>query len=961
MANIGNLKVLIGANIDPLVKELKKTEALLKKTGKSFESVGDSALKMSAPILGVGAIAFKMASDFDDSMRKVQAVSGATGADFDQLRKMALDMGASTRFSASEAAAAMNYMGMAGWSTQQIMAGLPGVLNLAAASGEDLALVSDIVTDGMTAFGLAADQSGRFADVLAAASSAANTNVAMMGETFKYVAPVAGALGFSIEDSALAIGLMANAGIKGSQAGTALRAIMSRMVKPTKESQEAMDMLGLSVTNADGSMKPLNELLIELREKFGTLTPAQAASTAGMLAGQEAMSGMLALVSAAPEDFDKLQASITNSSGKAQMMAEIMEGGAGGAIRTMKSAIEGASISLGDAFAPIATKVVKIITDLANWFSSLSSGTKETIMEIALGVAVFGSLFKVTGMLIGGIGSMVGLYRNLIVAINAGTVAQLKMNAAQLASPIGLIIAAVAALAYGVYKLVTAYQDANVEAKLNAELHGEAEKAVLKERNAVDRLVIIADDHKRSIEERNIALAKLNQISGEHFKQLNAEELKTGDLVKAKDAYIETIMKTARARAAESKMIEAQSKLIDLEIQKQQDLADVKAGKGFFAAITNKEGKSRSIEREFEKEAEEIRKSIQYLSKELQNNPLTIEADFTPVKGGKTVIEDNITTPTTKAKNALELLEDKLKVTEEKMKLLIIAGKTGTPEYAKLADTFKEIKDKLEEANIEFDKATKKTKEMVQPLQQLGKVTGDLAGKFDFTKGLQPVEQDIKLTPIGGGNGMPQIDMGQLKSFIDGMKSGAEASRQVTESYEEQIQRMNDMASAGNFAATMVQDIGTAIMASAEQGATGMKSLADAALDAGAKVVRSFIMQGVSAAVSKALSFFPPPFNIAAGMVAGAAAGVIFNNLIGKIRAPKLAKGGLAYGPTMAMVGDNPGANVDPEVISPLSKLKDMINSQVTVNLAGNFKLAGRDLWLTVEQENVRQRRLSGS
>ena len=216
-----------------LQQEAETTSSVLSKideAGKKLEKVGDTIagagraiMPASAAVAGLGVAAVKTSADFDSAMSQVAAVSGATGDDFDALRDKAREMGSKTKFSASEAAEAMNYMAMAGWKTEDMLTGIEGIMNLAAASGEDLATTSDIVTDALTAFGLSADDSGHFADLLAAASSNANTNVSMMGETFKYCAPIAGALGYSAEDTAEAIGLMANAGIKSSQAGTSLR------------------------------------------------------------------------------------------------------------------------------------------------------------------------------------------------------------------------------------------------------------------------------------------------------------------------------------------------------------------------------------------------------------------------------------------------------------------------------------------------------------------------------------------------------------------------------------------------------------------------------------------------------------------------------------------------------------------------------------------------------------------
>ena len=297
-------------------------------------------------VVGIGTAAIKTGANFESSMSNVAAISGATGDELKSLTDKAKEMGAKTKFSASESADAFSYMAMAGWKTADMLDGIEGIMNLAAASGEDLATTSDIVTDALTAFGLSASDSTHFADILAKASSNANTNVGMMGETFKYVAPVAGALGFSAEDCATAIGLMANSGIKASQAGTSLRSIFTRMAKPTKEVQGAMDALGISLTKSDGSMKSLNEIMVDLRKGFSGLTQDQKAQMAAALGGQEAMSGLLAIVNASDEDFNKLSDSIANCDGAAADMAETMNDNLSGQITILKSGLEGLAISL---------------------------------------------------------------------------------------------------------------------------------------------------------------------------------------------------------------------------------------------------------------------------------------------------------------------------------------------------------------------------------------------------------------------------------------------------------------------------------------------------------------------------------------------------------------------------------------------------------------------------------------
>lgn len=305
---------------------------------------------MGAGLTAAGAYAIKVGTDFESGMSTVSAISGAAGDDLEALTEKAKEMGAKTKFSATEASEAFQYMAMAGWKTADMLDGIEGIMNLAAASGENLADVSDIVTDALTAFGLSASDSAHFADVLAKASSSSNTNVGLMGETFKYVAPVAGAMGYSIEDTAVAIGLMANAGIKGSQAGTALRAMLSRLANPTDEVAGAMQELGISISNADGTMKPFNEVLQMLRSSFSNLSDSQKTAYASTIAGQEAMSGLLSIVGASQSDFNSLVASINNADGAAQSMADTMQDNLKGKVTILGSAIEGFGIQVYESF-----------------------------------------------------------------------------------------------------------------------------------------------------------------------------------------------------------------------------------------------------------------------------------------------------------------------------------------------------------------------------------------------------------------------------------------------------------------------------------------------------------------------------------------------------------------------------------------------------------------------------------
>lgn len=302
--------------------------------------------------------------DFESMMSQVKAISGATGQAFDDLTAKAQEMGATTKFTATESAEAFNYMAMAGWKPQQMIDGISGIMSLAAASGEDLGTTSDIVTDALTAFGLQAGDAGHFADVLAQASANANTNVSMLGESFKYVAPVAGAMNYSVEDTSLALGLMANASIKGSMAGTALKTSLANMAAPTDSMAAAMDKYGISLTDSEENMKSLRGVIDNLRGSLGGLSETEQTAAASTIFGKEAMAGMLAIINASEEDYNKLSTAIGNSKDAAEGMADTMLDNLKGSFTLMQSAIEGTENAFGKRLSPYLRGIAGGITDM---------------------------------------------------------------------------------------------------------------------------------------------------------------------------------------------------------------------------------------------------------------------------------------------------------------------------------------------------------------------------------------------------------------------------------------------------------------------------------------------------------------------------------------------------------------------------------------------------------------------
>lgn len=456
---------------------------LLKNVGSSMTSVGkDMTLKVTTPIVGMGVAAVKASSSLEKGLSKVKAISGATSADMANLKDKAIEMGAKTKFSASEAADAFTYMAMAGWKTNDMLEGIDGIMNLSAADGLDLATTSDIVTDAITAFGLSASDSSHFADVLAAASSNANTNVSMLGESFKYVGPVAGAMGYSVEDVSTALGLMANSGIKASAAGTSLRTLITNLAKPTDKMAAAMDKLGISLTDSSGKVKPLSQLTDELRTSFANgnisseefqtqlakvnkqyedgkiseeayndtlqdlmtsaygVEGAEKAKYAATLAGKEGMAGLLAIINTSDEDYKKLKTSIDGASdaykgqGTAAGMAQTMLDNLDGQITILKSTLESLAISIGDILLPYIKAFVEKLQSLVEWLNGLDDGQKRMLVKITAIVAAIGPVLMILGKVTSMVGTIISVVSKLGGVLGAA------------AGPIGIIIAAIAAL-----------------------------------------------------------------------------------------------------------------------------------------------------------------------------------------------------------------------------------------------------------------------------------------------------------------------------------------------------------------------------------------------------------------------------------------------------------------------------------------------------------------------------------
>ena len=638
----------MGPNIDKISKGFKDVGSKIEDAGKKLAPFS------AAAAAGLGA-AVKTTADFDQEMSKVGAISGAAAEEMDAMRTKAREMGATTKFSATEAAQGFEYMAMAGWKTEDMLDGIEGVLNLAAASGEDLGKTSDIVTDALTAMGYSSKDAARLADVMAAASSNANTNVSMMGETFKYAAAVGGSYGYTMEDIALATGLMANAGIKGSQAGTAMRSIMTRLATDAGASSKKLgalgiltERLGVAFYETDGRMRPFRQVIEDVRKKWKGLTKEEQANYANTIAGKNAMTGWLALMNSAEDDFDKLAEAIDNSNGTAKGMADTMQDNLAGQLTILKSQLQEFAISIGDALMPAIRDVVSWFQGLVDKFNALSPKTKEMVAKIGVLVAALSPMLIIGGKLVKGIGSIIGMIPKIQAFLTG------------MGGPITLAVAGVAALTGAIVSFrkgldetreahatfTTEQQELVNKIDAEAKAWGEVETArknayaeiqtqTDQEKALWEALQKITDEQgnvvKGKEEEAKVLIEQLNEALGTELEfvggqikgyQSLASEIDNIIAKKQAEALLEADRETwaeayKNRSAAATSAAEAEAAVADQQAKVSEQSAKV-------AELEQKLAQARSDSND---ETQAMKATVNQLSRELENEKAALEGD----------------------------------------------------------------------------------------------------------------------------------------------------------------------------------------------------------------------------------------------------------------------------------------------------------------------------------------------
>lgn len=464
-------RVVIDSTLDTssVERSLNDLQKNMEKAGDKMVKVGKNlSMKVTAPILGIGTAAVATTSKFDDSMSKVSAISGATGDDLEKLRDQAKELGSTTAFSASEAADAMGYLALAGWDTNKILAATPDMLNLASAGGMELAQAADIVSDTMSAFAMEAERAGEAADIFAAASSKSNTDVTQLGEAMKYAGAAASAAGMDLEQTSAILGILADSGIKGSMAGTTLNAMLRDIKKEATDGAIAIGETSVAVYDAEGNMRDLASILQDVELATEGMTGAQRDAALSNVFQEQSLRGVNVALQTGTESIKGLENELYNSSGAAESMADTMEDNLGGALRSMKSALEGLMIQIGEQLTPIITKGAEIVADLANRFGQLDDRTQKIIIVVAGLAAAIGPLLVIFGTMASSISKIIALKATLTAGMAATTTAATATAGATtglgtaltvLTGPIGIAIGIIAALTAGIVYLWKTNED----------------------------------------------------------------------------------------------------------------------------------------------------------------------------------------------------------------------------------------------------------------------------------------------------------------------------------------------------------------------------------------------------------------------------------------------------------------------------------------------------------------------
>lgn len=926
MASLSSLNFKLMANISPFKKGLNKAERSLDRFGRKMQQTGKNmSLKLTAPLAALGAVSFNVFKNFEYEMSKVKAVSGATAEEFAALEKNAKDLGASTMFSASQVAGLQTEFAKLGFSATEINKVTESTLNLAQASGADLAHAAEVAGSTLRAFGLDASETGRVTDVMASSFSSSALDINLFADSMKFVAPVAKSAGMSLEQTSAMLAVLANNGIKGSQAGTALRRIISEI-------------------GATG--KPVSEALQELAEKGLNLADAKDE------VGRSAQSALLVLAEGV-DQIAPLTQEFENSAGAAKEMSDIMGDTAFGASKRLESAMEGLGISVGEIVAEAVVPMVEGIAELASKLNNASPRTKKLVVAMAGLLAAIGPVLFITGGMIRNFRIVrIAIIRSS-VATKAMAAAQRLLNVAMASNPVGVVIAGLGLL-YGAYQMLKKEQEEVVEVqeKMSDEAKEEIANTELQTRKA-NLLIERLKDQNLANEDRAELVKRLNTEYGKFLPRLADEKDDIQDLIGLQEELNKQMAKKIAMIAMQDEITSATEKAVEKQKElneareKEADLHDQL--KNFFenSLIT---GPIVLTEKELQQKIMSAHNGMDMMTKgaqQLANEYLQLTGDVYRTEQELTKATAGIVDMNQKADELGETLST---TTSNGFKGVKKGAKDTRTEIEKLAD-------KVHEDFLKASAARDFGREMEMALNfealELGDGTFILSPRnLDFDLDLEEVEEELDGEVFDFDFDSAKFDK-NTNTVKEGFVKMQVAAMKLNETMSDMMKGMAIDTIAG------MADIAGAMM----MGEASMADMQNFLLSQFAKMLgqlgKMFIEYGIALKGFKMSTLtMNPALAIAAGAGLIAISGMIGAHMKKMAEGndiPALAKGGIVTGPTLALIGEGR----ESEAVIPLSKLDAMMTGgRQSVTVHG--RISGQDILLSSEKATRTRSRYRG-
>lgn len=934
---LGDLIVRLGMNTRDFDKKIGAAMGRFRSFGRNMKRVGKNlTASVTAPLGIIGVTSVKTAADFEQAMAKVKAVSGATGGAFKALEKQAKDLGSSTVFTAQQVAGLQENYAKLGFSSEEIGKVTEATLMLAQASGSDLAQAAEVAGGTLRAFGLDASETGHLTDVMAKSFSTSALDLERFQESMKYVAPVAKAAGISVEQTTAMLGLLANAGVHGSQAGTALRRIISE--------------LGATGGDVAGTIQKLAGEGLDLADAKDEV-------------GRSAQSALLILAEGIGT-LDDYTAELEGADGAAAGMAATMNDTTTGSLLRMQSAIEGAQIAIGTALAPVVEELAAMVEDLAGWFTGLDESTQHTIITIAGVVAAIGPLLVVGPQMAS---AVIGITK----AVKA-------MNLAWLASPWTAVAIGVGIVAAALYKVATATDAAGYAQNSMQNAMKNAREAAMKEAVKVDVLVKQYKMAKDSLEGRKKILDKLKAIAPDHFANLDAEKSSFEDLTTAVDAYNKAMLNKAMQAAMEAELQKMAEKKVELLSEQNEHLEEASRLEAEIAEINRKKeaGEMSGVRAAAQIASRNTDLNIQQqlmagLQKQIdrQNDAMGIfvdrmaemnmateqNAEATDSAEKKLAEKHTTINGLLNAMNAMgaeaEATADVVVEAEEDEEKAVMATVESLREKARAtAGVIAEMKE-LAGQGVAVDLT-----ELDKMQGQLGTILGQLedlgASMVDVPETITPVP--VAPIPTDASTTMPTGLVG-----VEQMQATADAVDNVGESFTSLGPLATEvMAALDSSVASVTSNMQGYFDTAFQSVVDGTKTMKQAMAEAAKSIIAALLAETVATAIANAFKTAknsgPAAAFLGPTLAAAGAAGVkaLFNSI------PAFASGGIVSGPTLAQVGEYRNASSNPEVIAPLNKLRDMIGGGQTVQVVGT--ISGNDILISSERAAIDRGRLRG-